>query len=207
MYVPKAHVMADPEVRDFLEAQASAHLVTVGPEGRPDATLLPILVDGDRVLGHLARRNEQWTRIEAGAPGLVILSSADAYISPNWYAAKAEHGRVVPTWNYTEVHLRGPVTVRDDPDWVLDIVTRLTERHESHRQQPWHVSDAPERYVRGQLLGIVGVEMVVESVEGKAKLGQNRSDADRSGAVDGLRAEPGVSSHVVADAMEDALGN
>jgi transcriptional regulator len=111
----------------------------------------------------------------------------------------------VPTWNYSEVHLRGAVTVHDDPDWVLDVVTRLTERHEAHREGRWHVADAPEKYLRGQLLGIVGVEVVVESVEGKAKLGQNRSDADRVGAVAGLRAEPGVLPGVVADAMEKAL--
>ena len=208
MYVPKAFVMDDPEVRAFLEAQPSAHLVTVGPDGRPDATLLPIVVDGGRVLGHLGRKNEQWERIAPGSSGLVVVTGADAYISPSWYAAKAEHGRVVPTWNYTEVHLRGRVTVHDDPDWVLDVVTRLTERHEAHRQGRWHVGDAPEKYVRGQLLGIVGVEVVVESVEGKAKLGQNRSDADRAGAVAGLRAEPGAAGalpHVVADAMQTAL--
>ncbi|MGO4599854.1 FMN-binding negative transcriptional regulator [Terrabacter sp. 2RAF25] len=205
MYVPQAFVMGEPEMQDFLEARASGHLVTVGADGLPDATLLPIIVDGDRVLGHLGRKNPQWGRIAPGSPGLVVVSGADAYVSPSWYAAKAEHGRVVPTWNYTEVHLRGAVTVHDDPDWVLDVVTRLTERHESHRDQRWHLSDAPEKYLRGQLLGIVGIEVVVESVEGKAKLGQNRSDADRFGAVEGLRAEPGVSSHVVADDMEAAL--
>ena len=205
MYVPKAFVMDEPQLRDFLHAHASAHLVTVGADGRPDATLLPIIVDGDRVLGHLGRRNEQCERIAPGSPGLVIVSGADAYVSPTWYAAKAEHGRVVPTWNYTEVHLRGAVTVHDDPDWVLDVVTRLTERHESHRDQRRHVGDAPEKYLRGQLLGIVGIEMVVDSVEGKTKLGQNRSEIDRSGAIEGLRAEPGASSHVVADDMQAAL--
>jgi transcriptional regulator len=205
MYVPKAHAMAEPELRGFLDAHASAHLVTVGADGRPDATLLPILVEGDRVLGHLARGNEHWTRIEQGSQGLIVVSGADAYVSPSWYAVKAEHGRVVPTWNYTEVHLRGVVTVHDDADWVLDVVTRLTQRHESHRDQPWQVTDAPEKFVRGQLRAIVGVELVVESAVGKAKLGQNRSLADRTGAVEGLRAEPGAASHLVADAMEEAL--
>ena len=205
MYVPKAFGMSEPELHAFLEAQPSAHLVTVGPDGLPDATLLPIVVDGDRVLGHLGRKNEQWERITPGSPGLVVVTGADAYISPSWYAAKAEHGRVVPTWNYTEVHLRGAVTVHDDPDWVLDVVTRLTERHEAHREVRWHVGDAPEKYLQGQLLGIVGVEVVVESVEGKAKLGQNRSDADRAGAVAGLRSEPGVLPGAVADAMQEAL--
>ena len=118
-----------------------------------------------------------------------MVSGADAYVSPGWYATKAEHGRVVPTWNYSEVQLRGAVTVHDDPDWVLDVVTRLTERHEAGREQPWAVDDAPPKYVRGRLRAIVGIELVVDSVEGKAKLSQNRSDADREGAIAGLRVE------------------
>jgi transcriptional regulator len=126
MYVPQFNRMGDDDVRRFLDAHPAAHLVTVGADGRPDATRLPIIVDesGDRtrVLGHLARGNDHWRRIVDGTPGLVVVSGADAYISPSWYAAKAEHGRVVPTWNYTEVHLSGPVAVRDDPNWVLDVV-------------------------------------------------------------------------------------
>jgi transcriptional regulator len=205
MYVPKANAMDDPDVSAFLAAHASAHLVTVGPDGRPDSTLLPVIVDGDRVVGHLARANDHWTRIAPASPGLVVVAGADAYVSPGWYASKAEHGRVVPTWNYSEVQLRGAVTVHDDPDWVLDVVTRLTERHESGREQPWAVSDAPAKYVRGRLRAIVGIEVVVESVEGKAKLSQNRSDADREGAIEGLRAEGDTVAHLVADEMERAL--
>jgi transcriptional regulator len=205
MYVPKANVMADPDVTAFLTAHAAAHLVTVGPDGLPDSTLLPVIVDGDRVIGHLARANDHWTRIAPGSPGLVVVSGADAYVSPGWYASKAEHGRVVPTWNYSEVQLRGAVTVHDDPDWVLDVVTRLTERHEADRGQPWAVSDAPPKYVRGRLRAIVGIEVAVASVEGKAKLSQNRSDADREGAIAGLRAEGDAVSRAVADEMEQTL--
>ena len=209
MYVPHFNAMADGEVRAFLEAHPAGHLVTVGADGRPDATLLPVIVDesarGVRVLGHLARSNDHWQRIPSGGRGLVIVTGADAYISPSWYAAKAEHGRVVPTWNYTEVHLSGVMTVHDDADWVLDVVTRLTERHESHRDDPWLVSDAPEKFVRTRLRAIVGVELSVDAIEGKAKLGQNRSEADRAGAIAGLRAEGDGTAYVVADDMEAAL--
>jgi len=209
MYVPRFNAMADGDVRRFLEAHPAAHLVTVAPDGRPDATLLPVLVDesadGVTVLGHLARSNDHWRRIQSGSQGLVIVSGADAYISPSWYATKAEHGRVVPTWNYSEVHLTGAVTVHDDPDWVLGVVTRLTERHEAHRDAPWTVDDAPERLVRSRLRAIVGIEVVVDRIEGKAKLGQNRSDADRAGAVAGLRAEGDPAAYVVADDMEATL--
>ena len=210
MYVPQFNAMGDEEVRRFLDAHPSGHLVTVGPDGRPDATLLPVIVDesgdGARVLGHLARSNDHWRRIADGGQGLVIVSGADAYISPSWYATKADHGRVVPTWNYTEVHLSGPVAIHDDPDWVLDIVTRLTERHEAHRDPAWSVTDAPEKFVRTRLRAIVGVELLVEGVEGKAKLGQNRSEADRAGAVAGLRAGDDAAAYVVAREMEETLG-
>ncbi|MEW1952571.1 FMN-binding negative transcriptional regulator [Terrabacter sp. NPDC080008] len=207
MYVPGFNAMVDADVVAFLGRRAAGHLVTVGPDGIPDATLLPVLVDGGhdgrpvRLLGHLARANPHWTRIPAGAPGLVVVTGADAYVSPSWYASKATHGRVVPTWNYSEVQLRGAVTVHDDPDWVLDVVTRLTERHEATRESPWGVGDAPEAYVRGQLRGIVGIELLVDSVEGKAKLSQNRSEADRAGVVAGLRGEADAASHQVAGDM------
>lgn len=205
MYVPKANAMTAGEVSAFLDAHPVAHLVTVGPDGAPDVTLLPVLHDGDRVVGHLARANEHWRRIDPGSPGLVVVGGADAYVSPGWYASKVEHGRVVPTWNYSEVQLRGAVTVHDDPEWVLDVVTRLTQRHEAGRDHPWAVSDAPGKYVAGRLRAIVGVELVVEAVEGKAKLSQNRSDADRRGALAGLRAEGAPAATAVADAMDATL--
>ncbi|HET7800778.1 MAG TPA: FMN-binding negative transcriptional regulator [Humibacillus xanthopallidus] len=177
-------------------------------DGRPDATPLPVIVSGDRVLAHLARANDHWRRITPRSPGLLVVADADAYVSPGWYPSKQEHGRVVPTWNYSEVQLRGSVTVHDDPDWVLDVVTRLTERHETPRAQPWAVTDAPPAYVRGQLRAIVGVELVIDgaaAVEGKAKLSQNRSDADRRGVIAGMRAEGDATAYRVADEMERAL--
>lgn len=207
MYVPHFNTMDDTEVGPFLAAHAAGHLVTVGPDGRPDVTLLPLVLDEGRVLAHFARANEQWRRIAPGSAGLVVVTAADAYISPSWYASKAEHGKVVPTWNYSEVQLSGTVTVHDDPEWVHDVVTRLTQRHEAHRAEPWAVTDAPDRYVTGQLRAIVGVELEVEAVTAKAKLSQNRSLADREGAIAGLDAEPGPAAHAVADAMRAALGD
>ncbi|WP_141846947.1 FMN-binding negative transcriptional regulator [Humibacillus xanthopallidus] len=208
MYVPPPNAMSQADVADFLEVHPAGRLVTVGPDGRPDATLLPVIVSGTRVVAHLARANEHWRRIAPGAPGLLVVSGADAYVSPGWYASKQEHGRVVPTWNYSEVQLRGTVTVHDDPEWVLDVVTRLTARHERSREKPWAVTDAPPAYLRGQLRAIVGVELVVEeatAVEGKAKLSQNRSDADRRGVIAGMRAEGNPTAYRVADEMERAL--
>ncbi|MCW2818496.1 MAG: transcriptional regulator [Marmoricola sp.] len=208
MYVPCANAVEDPEeVRALVAAVGSAHLVTVGPDGFPLATLLPVLWDGDRLLGHLARANDHWRAIrDAGpqAPGLAVVTGPEAYVSPSWYAAKAEQGRVVPTWNYTQVQLVGGVEVHDDPEWLLDLVTRLTQVHEADRPVPWAVGDAPAAYVRGQLRAIVGVELHVERVEAKAKLSQNRSAADVAGVVAGLRADGTAEATAVAGQVERA---
>jgi transcriptional regulator len=185
-------------VRPFVAAVGTAQLVTVGDDGLPDATFLPVLWEGDRLVGHLARANGHWRRIVDGSPALAVVTGADTYVSPSWYASKAEHGRVVPTWNYSVVHLRGRVVVHDDPQWVRALVTRLTDRHEQQRAEPWAVADAPEDYVEKNLRPIVGVEVVVESVEAKAKLSQNRSDEDRAGVAAGLAADGRDPSGLVA---------
>ena len=206
MYIPRFNVMDDPaDIRAFVESIGSAEIVTVGDDGTPVATLLPILwrADGGTVIAHVARANPHWRQIEDGSRFLAIVAGQQAYISPSWYAAKAEHGRVVPTWNYSAVHLIGTVRVHDDPAWVREAVTSLTDHHEQPREQPWAVTDAPETYVEKNLKAIVGLEMLVERVEAKAKLSQNRSDADRAGVVAGLRAEGG--NPAVADAMEAEL--
>lgn len=202
MYVPPPNRMDDDaELRAFVADVGAAELVTTGADGYPRATLLPVLWEGDRVLAHLARANDHWEQVEDGAPALLVCRGAQAYVSPSWYASKAEHGRVVPTWNYSAVHLRGRVRVHHDPDWLLDVVTCLTRAHEGGRDGSWEVEDAPEAYVRGQLRGIVGVEVVVEHVDGKAKLSQNRSADDRAGVVRGLEAEASAEARVVAKQM------
>lgn len=197
-YVPHFNTMPGDEVRGFVAAIGTAQLVTVAADGTPDATFLPVLWREDRLVGHLARANPHWKAIADGAPGLAVVQGPDAYVSPSLYASKREHGKVVPTWNYSAVHLRGPVRVVDDATWLRELVGQLTDHHEAGRDQPWAVEDAPEAYVAGQLKAIVGVEMVVESVEAKAKLSQNRSEADRAGVVAGLSGGPG---EAVAEAM------
>ena len=205
MYVPEWSAMDPETVERFLAGRPVGELVTVRPAGAPDATTVPYLLDGGRVVAHLSRSNDHWRRIVDGSSGLLVVTGPDAYVSPSWYATKAEHGRVVPTWNYVSVHVRGAVRVHDDVDWVLDAVTRLTERHESGRERPWSVHDAPEKWVRTRARAVVGIEIVVESVEGRAKLSQNRSTADREGVVAGLRAEGTSSAAHVADSVSATL--
>lgn len=193
MYVPPAY----RETRaDVLHALVRAHplgtLVTAGAAGLT-ANLIPFdLVEtaGGTVLrAHLARANPQCEDLRAGAETLVIFQGPEAYVTPSWYAAKAEHGRVVPTWNYAVVQVRGRPQVFDAPDWLAAQVGRLTEGHEAGRAHPWAVSDAPETFIAGQLRAIVGLEIPIERIEGKWKMSQNRSEADRSGVAEGLRAE------------------
>jgi len=204
VYIPHFNAMDDPaEIGRFVTEIGTAEIVTVGPGGTPMATLLPILwsADGGTVIAHFARANQHWRQIEPGARALAIVAGPQAYVSPDWYASKAEHGRVVPTWNYSAVHLTGTVVVHEDPEWVRHAVTELTERHEQHRPTPWAVTDAPATYIDKQLRAIVGLEMTVERVEAKAKLSQNRSEADQSGVIDGLRREGGARESEVAAAM------
>lgn len=204
MYVPHHFALEDlDEIRSLVRDVHVGQLVTVGPDGVPDATLLPVLWEDDEVVVHLARANEHWRRIADGSPGLVVVTGPDAYITPRWYASKREHGRVVPTWNYSVVQLSGPVTVHDDVDWLREAVTRLTTRHEGRSAdgEPWHVGDAPERFVSGQLRAIVGVSLAVTRVEAKAKLSQNRSAEDQAGVVDGLVDSADLGASAVREAM------
>lgn len=214
MYTPPFNRAEDEdELRALVAGVRAGWLVTNGRGAAPSATYLPVLWHGDRVVAHLARANPHWRELELapGTPALVIVTGPDAYVSPSWYAAKEEHGKVVPTWNYSAVHLTGPVRVHHDPAWLRAAVEQLTDEHEGSRDEPWRVADAPDSYVDGQLRGIVGVELTVTGVEGKAKLSQNRSRADRAGVVDGLRgsARPGeraVAEQVAAALEDDSAG-
>ena len=202
MYTPPFNRVDDEDdLRAFVRHVRAGWLVTNGRGAAPSATYLPVLWREGTVVAHLARANPHWREIEPGAPALVIVTGPDAYVSPSWYAAKAEHGKVVPTWNYSAVHLVGEARVHHDPDWLRMAVEELTEEHERPREEPWHVGDAPASYVEGQLRGIVGLELTVTGVEGKAKLSQNRSGADRDGVVAGLSGSGRPAERQVAEQM------
>lgn len=200
MYTPASMEIDELEARSFVDAVGSGWLVTVGADGAPVGTLLPILWRGDRVVAHLAKANPHWRDLD-GARALLIVGGPEVYVSPSWYPSKAEHGRVVPTWNYLAVHLTGSVTVHHDPAWLREMVTDLTERHEGKRAEPWAVTDAPAEYLDAMLQAIVGVELAVERVEGKAKLSQNRPEPDQLGVIAGLDDIGSAAATAVADAM------
>lgn len=206
MYVPAHFAPPVEDVAALLRQPGAVDLVTVTADG-PLATMLPMAWDepgsrpglGDHgaLLGHVARNNPQW-RMAAVGVSMAIVRGPDAYISPGWYSTKREHGRVVPTWNYVTIHAYGRLVIHDDPAFCEANVRRLSELHEGSRAQPWSVDDAPAGYIAGQLRAIVGVELLIDRVEAKSKLSQNRSAEDRDGVIEGLEAD---GEHAVSAAM------
>ena len=195
MYQPGHGRFADPDPAASLgelAAAVPATLVTLSG-GRLTATILPLLFDpADGPLGtlrgHLARANPQWRDGFSGVEALAIFDGPDAYVSPRLYAATRRSGRHVPTWNYTTVQAAGALVVRDDPAWLIEIVRRLTDRHEARWPDGWSVDDAPPDYIESELRAIVGIELRISRLEGKRKLSQNRAPADVDGVIAGLDA-------------------
>lgn len=173
-------------------------LITCAADG-PVANSIPFqLIEDDGEKGllrcHLARANAQWRGIGEGCPVLVVFQGVDSYITPSWYETKRETGKVVPTWNYATVQVRGPARLVEDAGWLLRHVSALTDRHEAGRPEPWAVTDAPETYIEAQIKGIIGIEIEIAAITGKWKVSQNRPAADSAGVTDGLAKGRGGSS-------------
>ncbi len=193
MYTPTAFRQDDlATLHEQMRATRLPTLVSHGPNGLL-ASHLPLLLEPAEgqygtLYGPFARANPQWRDLADGSPALVIFQGAEAYISPSWYAAKAEHGKVVPTWNYISVQAHGRAEVFDDAERLLQLVSCLSALHEAERPQPWAVGDAPRDYIDSMLRAIVGFTLPIERLDGKWKLGQNRSQADQAGVREGLAA-------------------
>ena len=191
MYVPPLFKEDRIDVlHDAIRRTGLATLVTLAADGLI-ASHVPMLLDPDpapygTLIGHLARPNPQAHGAVPGVQGLAIFQGPDVYITPSWYATKRENGKVVPTWNYVAIHAHGPVEFFDDTERLRDVVTRLTEREEQARADPWAVSDAPAAFIDGILKGIVGFALPIARLEGKWKMSQNRPAQDRAGVVAGL---------------------
>ena len=190
MYLPTHFALDDPQqLQALMRAHPLASLVS-GAGATLTADHIPLEYDPSvgahgLLRGHVARANPLWQQ-SADAPVLAIFSGPQAYVSPSWYPSKAQTHKVVPTWDYAVVHAQGRLRVVDDPDWVLALVTRLTQTHEAGQAKPWSVADAPADYVQQMLRAIVGIEIPVERLVGKWKVSQNRSEADRLGVAQGL---------------------
>ncbi|MFC5694467.1 FMN-binding negative transcriptional regulator [Pseudomonas sp. GCM10022186] len=193
MYVPSAFRQDDlAQLHAQIRDTGLAVLTSAGAQGLL-ASHLPLLLEPGEgefgtLYGHFARANPHWRDLAEGAEALVVFSGPDAYVTPSWYPAKAEHGKVVPTWNYIAVHAWGQAEVFDKPERLLSLVGRLSAQHESDRPRPWSVDEAPRDYLDAMLRAIVGFALPIRRLEGKWKLGQNRSAADQAGVREGLAA-------------------
>ena len=204
MYLPKHFEQPDAALLSALmHEHPLATLVVATPAG-PTADLIPLEFHPDlgaqgTLRGHVARANPLWRH--AGAAALAVFHGPQAYVSPNWYPSKREHGKVVPTWNYTMVQARGLLRAVDDASWLRALVGRLTQRHEAAQPAPWAVEDAPDDYVQQVLGAIVGIEIELTALTGKWKVSQNRSAGDRAGVAAGLGGPGGRDADDNATAM------
>jgi transcriptional regulator len=202
MYTPPTFKIDDTSaIHAAIRAARLASFVTATAEGLM-ATPLPLLLDEAEgpfgtLYGHLARANPQWQAPVIGE-AMVMFLGPDAYVTPSWYETKRETGKVVPTWNYEAVQVFGPAEFIEDSEWLLNVVSRLTDRHEGPRARPWAVNDAPEPFTQSQLRGIVGLRLPVTRLEGKRKMSQNRNAADRAGVRAGLAASDSDADRAVA---------
>lgn len=203
MYVPSLFAEDRPEeLQAIMQSSVLPVLVSPIKDGdavRMMATHLPLMLDGQRLVGHIARANKQWQLLDSSAESLAIFSGVDGYVSPSYYATKRETGRVVPTWNYEAVHAYGRLEVIQDTAKILEVVTSLTDKYEGRREKPWKVSDAPHDYVDTQLKGIVALVLHITRLIGVRKLSQNKTPADRAGVIAGeTRDNPALAQHMLA---------
>ena len=207
MYTPKAFEVTNlPLLHAAMKQSELATLVTNTAHGLV-ATHLPLMLDETRgeygtLTGHVSRANVQWRESDPEAEALIIFLGLDAYVSPNWYPAKRETGRVVPTWNYAAIHAYGRITFFEDAERLRTVVTELTKKHEAGFPAPWQVTDAPAAYIDSQLKAIVGFECQITRLEGKQKFNQNRSVEDRLGVIEGLLELQDERKRQVAELME-----
>jgi transcriptional regulator len=209
MYLPKHFEETRvPLLHGLIRTYPLGALVMPGPDGL-DANHIPFEIDPEpgpfgTLRGHIARANPLWREHSANAAALVIFQGPDTYVSPSWYATKTDTGKVVPTWNYAVVHAHGAVRFIDDRTWLRGFVEKLTNRHESPRREPWSITDAPPDYIESHLGAIIGLEIPIARLVGKWKVSQNRPDADREGAAEGLSREGGPAGDAMARLIREA---
>lgn len=209
MYTPTAFREARlPELHAAIEAIAFASLVSTTAEGL-QVSHIPLLLAPEEgpcgtLYGHVARANAHATC--SGTPSLAIFLGPHAYISAGWYPGKLTHGKEVPTWNYIAVHAHGTLETFEDPPALRELLGKLTDRHEQSMPTPWRIEDAPRAYIDRNLEAITGLRLPIERLEGKWKLSQNRTGADRAGVLSGLERQADDVSRHMASAIRAANG-
>lgn len=210
MYVNPLHRLTD---RDAMFALMASHPLGAWVcQGRTGlvANHVPFLLDRSRgpcgtLIGHVSRANSVWRELGSAGPSVVMFQGPQAYVTPGWYPGKAEHGKVVPTWNYVVAHAHGVARAVEDRDWVFDMLRRLTETHEAPRSVPWSVSNAPAPFMERMMRAIVGIEIPIDRLEGKLKASQDEEMPDRLGTVRGLREQACDTARAMAALVQDAI--
>jgi len=207
MYLPEHFKQTDIEALHGLIQHHPFALWVTSIEGQFCANPIPFWLDPQRgkwgtLCGHVSRANPIWRHCLQPLPSLVIFQGANAYVTPSYYLSKAQHGKVVPTWNYAAVHAHGNASAVEDADWLLQQVNAITAQQENNMAQPWSVSDLPSDYLDKVLQAIVGIEIPIEQLTGKWKFSQNRNLEDKLGVVVGLRETGHPDAIAVAEIME-----
>lgn len=210
MYIPPAHRLTD---RDTIAALVEAHplgaWVCPTREGLV-ANHVPFVLDRrsgpcGRLVGHVSRANPVWQHLGTAGPSVVMFCGPQAYITPGWYPGKHQDGRVVPTWNYAVVHAHGVARAVHDPQWLRDMLDRLTHQQERSQPQPWCIDDAPAPYIDSMLKAIVGIEIRVDRFDARLKASQDEAWPDRLGTVSGLMQCPNDEARRMAALVQRAI--
>jgi transcriptional regulator len=210
MYIRKQHQLTDREaIFSLIETHALGAWVCQ-VDGVLEANHIPFFLDRSQgalgtLVGHVSRANPAWRALATGLPSVVLFQGPQSYITPGWYPGKAEHGRVVPTWNYVVAHVHGVARVRQEREWLLGMLERLAQVHESTQPEPWRVNDAPAHYIDKMLHAIVGIEISIDRLVGKCKASQDEDMADRVGTVVGLAQCPGDDARAMAELVRRAI--
>ena len=205
MYIPQHFEEKRPDVLARAIRDIQFALLVTAVDGEYLASHVPMVLkqaDGAFTLeAHVARPNRHWTVLGSKPASLAVFQGPQAYVSPSWYETKRQHGKVVPTWNYVVVHAHGALEVVEEQDWLLAHLGDLVAANESRREQPWAIADAPAEFIHGMTRAIVGLRLTVDRLEGKWKMIQNRSEADRRGTLAGLSASAKPEDRAVAAIM------
>ena len=210
MYISKHHQLADRDaIFSLMESHPLGAWVCQGDQALV-ANHIPFFLDRasgplGTLVGHVARANRIWRQLDARAPSVVMFQGPQSYVTPGWYPGKKEHGKVVPTWNYTVAHAHGTARPIEDRDWLLRMLDRLTSFHETGRQAPWRVGDAPGDYIDKLLRAIVGIEIPIDRLEGKLKASQDEALQDRHGTVAGLQEDDNQERRAMGELVRRTL--
>jgi transcriptional regulator len=205
VYVPPKHAIDDEAAWQVVREAGAGMLVVETPDGL-QSVFVPVVVNDDhtKILTHVAKANSWWRSLSDGDEVLGLFLVASAYVSPSNYPSRFENPGVVPTWNYVAAEVRGRLIVHDDPEWLQGQVRLVTEQFESGRSPEWRVEDASAEYVARQVKAIVGIEIDVQAIQGKAKLSQNRPEVDHDSVRDNLAQGTSAERNVAARMTDDA---